>query len=408
MTPTKAAAASQALLSSPKRLFLSGFVVIVAVWAIQSSSDIPAEKAFSPVELSSNVVASMGLVWALLQLGTNRRVADFRRAWAAMATGMLLLTVEGYVGKVLMLRTHDPDEMGLSIAIWTIAAILILRGGRLFRPRRSVTTVLSIGLMIQLAAQYVGWLGALEQSDASAAEALQYVNDMGELTAVLAYVSGMLLAVFAPMKLYQFPPASIGRKGREIVRDFGLLDVNRYPTRNRWLRGWPMRWVVMAAIVVWYVARVAPQVRRGGGPRVTMQAFDLLLNALRGVNPHSYYLLELFRRENRVLADAYVTRVETKNGLTKRLQAHVRRPAAQSELNDKLLFTQICLKEQIPVAPILAYVEGGQAAVYASHAELDRDLLVKARKGRGGRGHADVSPDRTVRLPRPRRRPARA
>lgn len=388
MARPRARAALRPVLSSPAWLTVAGVFVLGFVWAIQTTSDVPVWAAFAPIELSSNVVALMGLAWALLQLRAQAGVLRFRKAWASIAAAMALLAVEGSVGELMLMQTHDPDEMGVSISLWLLAAWLLFSGGRAFAPRRSVSAALRLGLAIQLAAQGAGWFAAVSADGAEHTDALEYLNDLGELAAVLTYVCALLLAEFAPLKAYRFPAASIGGKARAALYDFGLLRTERFPVRNRWLRAGPPRWIAIGSILVWHVARVGPTVRRAGGPSLPVQFVDLVRLGLKGVNPHGYYLLELFRPSHREALDEFVTRVETKNGLTTRLHAFVKEPSRPSQLVDKLAFTRICEAHGLPAAPILATAERGAISALEDHSAFDRDLFVKQRAGRGGRSAA--------------------
>jgi hypothetical protein len=379
MTQTKAQAAPHPLFSSPKRLTIGGLFVIMAVWAIQTSSGIPASLSFAPIELSSNVLATMGLAWTIIQLRSYRANPRLRRAWTLCAVGMALLAIEGSLGETFLNLAHGPDEMGLSIAIWLLAACLIFRGGRVFAPRRSVVAMLWIGFAIQLAAQTVGWISVIRSDYPQPVEWLEYLNDMGELSAVLGYVCALLLAEFGPLKSYQFPAASIGKKARAVIRDFGLLQAGPPPIRSP-LPGVPVRWIANGSLLLWRVLRAAPAVQMSGGPNVLAQIVDLVRLGAKGISPNSYYALGLFRSPRRDAVDEFVTNVEAESGLSAGPHS-VRYPACAGELNDGLIFTQLCEAARLPVAPVYATVTGGVVSALRDHAAFDRDLVARDRHG---------------------------
>lgn len=385
MDQPRARAAPHPVLSSPAWLTVAGLFVIALVFMIQTTSGVPAWAAFAPVELSSNVVAVMGLAWALLQLRARWSEPRFRKAWAAISAAMLLLAVEGGVGEMLLMQPHDTDEMGVSIGLWLLAASLLFSGGRAFAPRRSVGPALRAGFAVQLAAQAAGWLAAVSVEGAHHIEPLEYLTDMGELAAVLTYVCALLLAEFAPLKAYRFPAAAIGAKARAALRDFGPPAGEDVPLRDRLRRSGPARWIAAGTKLVWRAASAGPAVRRAGGPSTARQLAQLVGLGLRGVDPRTYYLLELFRPSHREALDEFVTRTESGSGPARRLGALARDPSRLPELADRVAFTRICEANGLPAALILAVAGHGSVSACADHAAFDRDLFVKPRiAGRGG------------------------
>ncbi|RXF73730.1 sugar-transfer associated ATP-grasp domain-containing protein [Hansschlegelia zhihuaiae] len=380
MAQTKAQEALHPLFSSPKRLMIGGLFVLMAVWLIQTSSGIPAYRSFAPIELSSNVVATMGLAWTIIQLRAYRATPRLRRAWASCAVGMALLAIEGSLGETFLDVAHGPAEMGLSIAVWLLAAYLIFRGGRVFAPRRSVVAILWIGFAIQLAAQTVGWISVAWPDYSQSTEWLEYLNDMGELSAVLAYICALLLAEFGPLKNYQFPAASIGRKARAVIRDFGLLQAGRRPTQTP-LRGALTRGIARGAMLFWRVLSLAPSVQMSGGPNVLRQVVDLVRLGAKGVSPQSYYALGLFHVSRRAAVDEFMTNAETNGGLAAGIRRQASCPLPVDELNDRLLFGRLCEAAELPAAPVYATVARGVVTSSRDHAAFDRDLVVQDRRG---------------------------
>ncbi|QZN98710.1 sugar-transfer associated ATP-grasp domain-containing protein [Chenggangzhangella methanolivorans] len=362
-----------------------GFLVLCAVLAIQEASGVSPWRAFAPIELGSNAVATMGFAWSLLQLRSYWRAEQARRAWFAATLGMGLLSVEGNVGELLLLKTHGPSEMALSIAMWFVAAYFLFKACRRYAMRRSVMTVLAVGFAAQVAAQYVGWLAAIEPDPAGRAEALEYLNDSGELAAVLAYVVALLLAEFAPLKSYAFSPSEVGRKGRALYRDFSLRNGGRYPTRIPFLQEAGARHVVLAVMALMFGARVGPSVRRAGGPGLLRQALDLARLGAQGIDAFSYYVLSLYKASGPRDVDGYISRVETKNGLMAAINRSAPAWGGARDMSDKIAFTQVCEENRVPVAPILGYASDGAFQPWAGPEAFDRDLFVKDRKGCGGK-----------------------
>lgn len=194
-----AQAALVPLTSSPRRLFAAAGAIIAAVVVVQTVSGVPHWRDFAPIELSSNFVALMGMAWAALELRTYRATPSLRGAWIAALLGMTLLAIDGDVVELAVQTLSDEQEMNVSIALWACAAGLIFFASRRFAHRHYATLAVGAGFGLQLLAQYAGWLSVGENRLQTGAEAAAYLNDLGELAAALAYLSGLLLAEFAPI-----------------------------------------------------------------------------------------------------------------------------------------------------------------------------------------------------------------
>lgn len=372
---SRTSAAVTPILLSPTWLTTGGFVVIVAVLVVQAASGIPAWRTFSPVELSSNLVAATGLVWALIQLRTYRRSDASRRAWTAASLGMALLAVEGNVGALLPLETHDPGEMTLSIAMGLAAAALLFRGAGRYAMRRSVREIMRCAFALQVVAQAIGWLSAVG-GDGPDTALLEYLNDTGELVAVLGYLAALLLAEFAPIKDYRMPSATVGRKGRLEFLDFVLRKPGgKYPIRYPFLRRPVARQLLFGAKALWFGLRVGPLVSRNGGPSIARQLIDLARLALQGVDAVSYYVLGLSASGAAGLDEA-VTRVETKDGLTSAVQRVAGVPRA-------FAFMQRCCRTPLGRSPMASMMTRYLDPIVSTQsAAFEQE---RAGAGRGGR-----------------------
>jgi hypothetical protein len=162
-----------------------------------------------------------------------------------------------------------------------------------------------------------------------------------------------------------------------------LRNGGRYPTRIRLFHKPVMRQVMFLAMAIAYGAWVGPRVRRAGGPNLARQAVDLARLGVDGIDAYSYYVLSLYEGAGRRRHDAYVTRVETKNGLTDALNRAARPSAGAREMSDKLVFARLCETNGIPCVPILGTASAGAFESFVPAAGLDRDLFVKERRGRG-------------------------
>lgn len=184
--------------SLPKRLFALSAAVMATAAAVQAWSGIPPSVDFAPIELSSNIVALMGVVWAAIQLRTAWPDRAARAQWVAGLVGMTLLALDDCATEFVLPRLTEAQEMNLSIGIWLVAAGLIFACGRRYALKPWVSVLLGVGFGLQIVAQYAGWLAFRDVASDSGRNVLDYVNDAGELAATLAYLSGLLIAELAP------------------------------------------------------------------------------------------------------------------------------------------------------------------------------------------------------------------
>lgn len=207
MAQPGARAALVPLTSSPRRLFAAAGAIIAAVVLIQTVSGVPHWRDLAPIELSSNVVAVMGMAWAAIELRTYWPNAGLRTAWIAALVGMTVLAIDGDVVELVIQTLTDEQEMNVSIALWLCAAALIFFASRRFAFRHYATLAIGAGFGLQMLAQYAGWLSVGGNRIGPGAEVAAYLNDLGELAAALAYLSGLLLAEFAPIAVRPTAPA---------------------------------------------------------------------------------------------------------------------------------------------------------------------------------------------------------
>ena len=137
--------------------------------------------------------------------------------------------------------------------------------------------------------------------------------------------------------------------------------------------------------------RIGPKARRDCGVSLRRQFRDLVSMVLvHGGKPWIYYMTERYRPGAMRDAGASLMRNEIKHGLMKALNRID--PDARDHgrsLGDKLKVADWCAEAGIPHPQPMLVVEGGEA-VWRSGAlnDLDRDLFVKLREGRGASGVA--------------------
>jgi hypothetical protein len=136
--------------------------------------------------------------------------------------------------------------------------------------------------------------------------------------------------------------------------------------------------------IVPMIRLVGAQARREVGIPIARQIRDQVrLVLFHGAKPWIYYVLELYR--DGAMAEAYVMRNEVKHGLFKalnRIDPEARDRARK--LGDKFEVSRWCAENQIAHPHPIMLIENGEISwPGGSRADLDRDLFVKRRRGRG-------------------------
>ncbi|WP_020180405.1 sugar-transfer associated ATP-grasp domain-containing protein [Methylopila sp. M107] len=338
----------------------------------------------STFEVGNDFVAFLGLSFAAIQILAHRRHAVLRAAWGWAALGTLMIAIEDHLEPLLAPAAPKLIEACVSGVFWIVAASLIVMCGRRYAMRRRVMVVMRSGLAIALAA--VGLNLVLHAAGlAEGHHALAKLEDFAELAATATLVAGLLLTQLSPLKNYRFSPEEVGLKARSLFYDFGLETKRRYPAPQPILALPGFRHLLVLAVIARFWSVSAGAVSRAYGRGYGEQLLDLLrLGFVHGVDAKSYYVHELYRPEPGLFA-ATMTRVETKNGLNKRIQMLRETSAGPRDMNDKLEFFRVCDAHGVPSAQIIATVEDGALAWMGPRTAFDRDLFVKDRKGRGGR-----------------------
>jgi hypothetical protein len=132
-------------------------------------------------------------------------------------------------------------------------------------------------------------------------------------------------------------------------------------------------------------ARVA---REHGVPIRTQIAIQARLTFRQGLDPSMYYLFELYQPGGLAKVDQYLLRREIKGDLFRRL--HRLQPKVgdrRINLGDKMQLFAACARAGLPhAAPVMLIEDGQPVWQTADPLDLDRDLFVKPRIGRGAAG----------------------
>jgi hypothetical protein len=141
--------------------------------------------------------------------------------------------------------------------------------------------------------------------------------------------------------------------------------------------------------VLYYAPRLAPQVARQFGVPIGAQlAAQWRMVFVDHIDPSIYYFEELYKPGGLAKVDQYFLRREAKGDLLGRLH-RLQPPAGKRRINlgDKMQLFAWCQRAGLPHTAPVMLIEDGQVVWQAPNAlDLDQDLFVKPRTGRGAVG----------------------
>jgi hypothetical protein len=179
-------------------------------------------------------------------------------------------------------------------------------------------------------------------------------------------------------------PLPVGARARRLQRRLLLRD--RSLEGLYWLFDqYVGRPLVNLSRIPAMIRLVGRQVQREFGVSIPRQIWDQArLILFHGAKAWVYYVLEFYRDGAMANVDAVVMKNEIKHGLFKGLNRID--PEAKDRakaLGDKLKVSRWCTENEIPHPHPVVLVENAEIAWLGSRADLDRDLFVKRRHGRG-------------------------
>jgi hypothetical protein len=171
------------------------------------------------------------------------------------------------------------------------------------------------------------------------------------------------------------------------IHDFtrrGILARHRGASRARlWLQ-WAFWYACVPVRVAVKTLWHGPTIRRRTGKGLTRQAAEQLALAYRGsIPPKGYYQFRFHEPDRRSRAGDYLLRSETKNSLYRFLRPEA--ATGRGLLSDKLAFESVCRSAHLRTVPVLLEAREGALHPVSAPALPAGDLIVKPRRGRGGR-----------------------
>ncbi|MBB3102969.1 hypothetical protein [Azomonas macrocytogenes] len=153
--------------------------------------------AMPPLEISSDLLRSLGLAFAVFQLVSRWSNLLVRRQWLMGCAGMLLIWCAETAVDTLDYRGFF--FIFLIILAWVLATVLLFRCLLLYLSHYPIETLLWVGVVAQVVMS-LAWIGngLLDGLQSS----LQAVIDSCSMTALLAYSLAMVLARLSRMDVH--------------------------------------------------------------------------------------------------------------------------------------------------------------------------------------------------------------
>jgi len=335
--------------------------------------------------------------------------------------GYWLLAV-GAISAIALLQVEDVavDRLGPDAAtgleyIGNAALAIIVAAGlislsRLPRQYRWLGRALGFTIVFQILALLGEFFEVRSLFDwAIDAREVVFTAELAQLLCIEFFVvaivmSGQRIAAKAdrealPAVLAGLPVAAVGARMREVFRHGGLRwRASHPPVKIAFYPG--IRELAVVVVASWLVAKAGPGVKAATGKPMWRQAREMVgLWFSDGIDPPSYYALELYRAANRKMVPEFLTRFETKNGLLGILNGMRRSPYAVSEMSHKEVFYEACRQFNLPHPRVLASVENGHISLHVHRDLLKTDLFCKQQRGMGAIGTVALrfeAPDRFV------------
>ncbi|CAN5379303.1 hypothetical protein BH09PSE6_BH09PSE6_00460 [soil metagenome] len=378
-------------MSTVRRVEARGVVLWAGVLALltgvaQFLTEIPANQFDSPVQFNSDLVVLIGLGWCALQQVLNRADPAERSRWL-MATGAMCLLAAVQTTDFLVDYGAIGDDWFIDLPLWFAVTVFVrlALGSKTEKPW--VLNLWRIAIALQTVfvicdyfdGRSFDWMPLSSSTLASVAE-------WTELLAIECHVAALVLfgaASNAGVARARRDVQAVGAEARRVYAQGQLFSGANYPRlRLAFYPGIHQALMFSACLVL--LAAVGSKVRRASGATLRRQFGELLELAFRDeIDPLTYYLQELYRPGGLVESRYYLTRLETKNGLFKRLNTLRPQPFDNSEMKDKALFAACCRDAGLAVPQTLMSSDGADIVWHVPPSDIEGDLFCKPRKGRG-------------------------
>ena len=342
---------------------------------------------FSPIEISLWMVNFASLAATIAKLSACESGGQMRRYWtlavAVVAATTVIQSADWFSDVARIWQSYNYVNVTLSISVaaallWVIQLPKERAWLSLFLKATVVFQCFSLlGDVIGTRWLFPNWIGSGK---------VEFSTEFVELLCVEFYLVAL---AFSRANMRQAPHHSyasgmyVGANARRLYHELNLFRSPKHPPIR--LAFYPVfRELTVFAAAVWLGATSGPAIAGAVGRPVLAQIWDMLVLWFRdGIDPPSYYALEMFRAHNSDDAGHFLTRYETKNGLFNVLNKSRPQPFAESEMTNKALFAECCEKFGIPYPHTLLSVRDGEVEWLCRKGDLDQDLFCKLQNSMG-------------------------
>ncbi|MCB1379027.1 MAG: hypothetical protein KDK89_11755 [Alphaproteobacteria bacterium] len=358
---------------------------------------------FPPIELAmwTALAVAVGLT-AILAFRRGARGLMWRHWLLAAGTIATLAIIE--LGDAMVDRQETAASLDMrqleylahaALAVTVASALLVL--SRIQRGSRWMQIALAAIVAFQALAIVVEYSETLLPFGSSGgAGYVVFTAELAELLCIELYVVAIAIwglksradvqRLIMRDRIADLPPEAIGAKMREIHRHGGYRQrFSHPPIRIAYVP--VVKQFVLLLATAWLTAKAGPGVKQATGIPLWRQAWDMIgIWFSDGIDPPSYYQMELYRPERKSWAPEVLTRFETKNGMLSALNRMRPCPYPLSEMSHKQFFYQRCSEAGLPNPGVLAVVGDGHTRLMAPRTAFARDLFCKPERGMGAIG----------------------
>lgn len=170
-------------------LMLVATAYLAVTFLLQGVGTTPASLESAPIEISTDIVASLGLLYAAICALRSWKHRQVRQPWLYGCAGMFIVWCSE--------TAIDRLELDYRIAIagWLAATLLIFRSMQGYAIRPVVARIMRFGFTTQIIA-HAAWISMAEwpRSAPGGEITLELVADTGELVCLLAYIVAFVMA----------------------------------------------------------------------------------------------------------------------------------------------------------------------------------------------------------------------
>jgi hypothetical protein len=337
---------------------LNGIVAVFQYWLSRYN-----ESVFTPLHLALSLVAALCFASAKI-----KSLSSLSHVWGRLA---MVFGIVFFFELANVLPWHiDVKFSGVYISEALLVITLLLVTVTFVRDqRRGLIAFLLASLFAVL------FIFSVHFEPFSSHEYLEFAMLLcGELFLMALYFDN---ASKAPL----VPPRQVGSLARYLHSNRFIRHTSKHPPVKAAYYPILKEAAVFLAIFV-LLARAGRKVKLASGVSYFGQASDMVdLWFKDGIDPPSYYQLELYEAHNRLHAPEFLTRFETKNGLFTELNGRRENLVGGNDMGNKAFFAEFCQNSNLPYPATLGIV--GPSHIEIDPALLKRDLFIKPRNGKG-------------------------